>query len=246
MKTLVQISDCHLFADKHKVGYQQIKPYFSLAAVLEEVVCHDPDMILVTGDISADGSEQSYLDFLALITRFELLDKLQVIAGNHDNSLWFDRVLGEFDLATQSAKELENWSVHGVDTRHKGTLGQLSNSQLNKLKLGLQDCQSAFQLVACHHHPFACGGWMDKHEWLNRQEFTDIITQYTSVKAVVYGHIHSQQVFQKSGHMFASCPSTCWQWSTQPEFATDPSKPGYNKILLDSTGDFEITTHRLK
>lgn len=245
MSTIVQISDCHLFEDRQKCGYQNINPFQNLVAILGQALSHNPDILLVTGDISGDDSQKSYQHFLQLIEQHQLLTKLHVIPGNHDNNPWFDVLLGKYDLSKQAPAILSHWSIHGVDTRYKGTLGKLDQTQLNRLEYDLETTQAQFHLVACHHHPINCGGWMDRHEWVNADTFMKLISRRNKVKAVTYGHIHTEHVTWVNNQLFTSCPSSCWQWSRQPEFAVAADLAGYNLIQLQQTGEISIQTHRL-
>ena len=82
---IVQISDCHLFADRDKIGYNNINPRLSLKHILTEVHLQQPDVLLITGDISADGSGQSYQHFYNLLREAKIDCRVGIIPGNHDN-----------------------------------------------------------------------------------------------------------------------------------------------------------------
>ncbi|MFT4746161.1 MAG: Icc protein, partial [Congregibacter sp.] len=82
---IIQISDCHLFSDTQKTGYNSINPYQSLQHILAEVKFHQPDVLLVTGDISGDGSGQSYQHFSKLLCETKIKCRIGIIPGNHDN-----------------------------------------------------------------------------------------------------------------------------------------------------------------
>ena len=63
---LLQLSDCHLFADHAQTGYG-VNPYQSLSRVLECAAGESPDYVIITGDVSGDNSEESYRHFLSLM-----------------------------------------------------------------------------------------------------------------------------------------------------------------------------------
>ncbi|GAB2685728.1 metallophosphoesterase family protein [Aliiglaciecola aliphaticivorans] len=246
MAKIVQLSDCHLFKDKNKTGYNNINPYQTLQLLLCKVARLNPDGVLVTGDISGDDSAQSYQHFFELLEQFNLLNKFKVVAGNHDQSDLFDELLTHFDLAKSRPWQQDSWLIHGIDTRHEGTLGQVSVENLQNLKNNLQDASERFHLIACHHHPIPCGGWMDKHQWLNGHNFVEQITQLPQVKLVIYGHIHHDTHQMIRQCYFHSCPSTCWQFANQADFSVSNEMPGFKLYQLHNDGTFNCTTIRLQ
>lgn len=246
MTTLVQVSDCHLFADKNKTGYNHVNPYQSLKLLLLKITDLNPDCILVTGDISGDDSEQSYRHFLDLFSQFNLIDKCRVIAGNHDQSSSFNSLFAHKDLAKKAPLQLDNWCLHGLDTRYTATLGQVSTEDLQHLVSNIHANPNHFHLVACHHHPIETGSWMDKHNWLNRDLFVNEIQQLCQVKLVVYGHIHADTHTFLHGCRYQSCPSSCWQFANTPEFSVSKELPGFNLFQLFDDGTFSHSTIRLE
>jgi Icc protein len=244
---IIQISDCHLFADINKVGYNQINPYLSLKNVLQVASNHIPDLLLVTGDLSSDTSLESYRHFNALLAETRLTCDMSILPGNHDHP---DTLQAEF-AATQlwSNSPLDacdaKWQIHLVNTHHQGTLGYISGHDLAALSNKLQQQPDKYHLIATHHHPVDCGGWMDKHEWVNRREFIDLIECYPTVKAVVYGHIHSDIDTSINNIRYLACPSTCWQWDATDSFSVSELMPGYRVINLLENGQIATSVNRL-
>jgi 3',5'-cyclic-AMP phosphodiesterase len=242
---IIQLSDCHLFSSKSKPGYNKINPYLSLANVLQEVRAMSPDLVIASGDISGDGSGESYRHFKQLWCNSGLSCPLMVLPGNHDDLALLQAELTEYLIWTARPIHIGRWHVHGLNTKHKGTLGKLDRKQSESLQNYLQAFATDFHLLAVHHHPLACGGWMDKHEWLNRVEFVELVAQHCQLKAVIYGHIHHDSV-QKVGHCeYMSCPSTCWQWAIQEEFAFTNERPGFRVIHLHEDGKVSTEVRRV-
>ena len=245
MPMIAQVTDCHLFGDISKTGYNDINPFDSLSQVLSDVASHQPDVLLVTGDISGDDSQQSYVNFLTLVEQHGLSAKLKVIAGNHDNSANFEQYLAKYDLVTCGPLVINGWMLHGVDTRHEGTLGLLETHQLATLKQNIERHLPYNHLIACHHHPLSVSGWMDKHAFVNKSAFVDLLTAQQQVKGVVYGHIHGQKRDRLAHIAFAACPSSCWQFSQTDNFGTTKQPPGFNIIRLGLSGELDISTLRI-
>jgi Icc protein len=244
---IIQISDCHLFADTGKVGYNNINPFRSLESILASVKVQRPDVLLVTGDISGDGTEQSYQHFSHLVHEANIDCRIAVIPGNHDNQIQLTaNVLEEYLWLHQPQLSLPNqWHIHLLDTQYKNTIGQISENSLESLVEYLSLHTKDYHLLAAHHHPISCGGWMDKHEWTNSQEFNAVVANHPSIKGVIYGHIHTAIEQQINQCLYMACPSTCWQFANQESFATTDLKPGYRMINLLKNGQLTTSIHRL-
>ncbi len=243
--TIVQISDCHLFADPAKTGYQNIAPYTSLEQILAKISQMSFDLLLVTGDISGDDSAQSYQHFVELMISHNMRGRIKVIPGNHDNNPHFDEILAPFMLESSSPMTLGAWKLHGLDTRHKGTLGQHKSHALEAIRNHVEASSDYFHILACHHHPFDTASWMDKHAYLNRQELVEMVCEAVSIKAVVYGHIHQDAWQQHQQCYYLACPSTCWQWKNSLEFSVDEVPAGFRVIELDPHGSVSSMVVRL-
>ena len=245
---IIQISDCHLFADTHKVGYNNINPFRSLERILAEIKAHQPDVLLVTGDISGDGSRQSYLHFSKLLHEAKIDSRIGIIPGNHDNREHLTaNVLKEYLWLNNPQLLLPNqWHIHLLDTQYQHTIGQISEDSLTFITEYVNIHSNDYHLLAAHHHPIPCGGWMDKHGWTNRQQFNVVVAENQSIKGVVYGHIHMAIEQQKNQCLYMACPSTCWQFANKESFATTDLMPGFRVIHLQGNGQITTSIHRLE
>jgi Icc protein len=245
---IIQITDCHLFSGNQKVGYNNINPYQSLQHILAEVKLRQPNVLLVTGDISGDGSGQSYQHFSELLNEAGINCRIGIIPGNHDNQAQMKtHIDSDYLWLNQYRLILPNrWHIHLLDTQYQYAIGQISESNLASLTEYLNLHCNDYHLLAAHHHPIPCNGWMDKHEWTNRQEFNAVVAANPSIKGVVYGHIHTAIEQQKNQCLYMACPSTCWQFATETSFATSDLLPGYRVIKLLDNGQIVTSIHRLK
>ncbi|MFT6342988.1 MAG: Icc protein [Paraglaciecola sp.] len=245
---IIQITDCHLFSEIQKNGYNNINPYQSLQHILAEVTLRQPDVLLVTGDISGDGSGQSYQHFSKLLYETGINCRIGIIPGNHDNQAQMkSHIDSDYLWINKHRLILPNrWHIHLLDTQYQYAMGQISESNLASLTEYLSLHCNDYHLLAAHHHPIPCDGWMDKHEWTNRQEFNAVVAANPSIKGVVYGHIHMAIEQQKDQCLYMACPSTCWQFATESSFATSDLLPGYRVLKLLDNGQIVTSIHRLK
>ncbi|BFT29119.1 3',5'-cyclic-AMP phosphodiesterase [Alteromonas sp. D210916BOD_24] len=258
MITLIQISDCHLFSDKAKKGYAQISPYASLSSVLRAMQPRLQDnigktLVLTTGDISGDSSEQSYTDFVTLMREYTEAQGVPwyVLPGNHDNNPYFHEQLGHKNLTCDAPLLLDNWVIAGMDTRISSqpntAKGEIRQQQLDSLAANVATWPDYHHLIALHHHIQPSCSWMDKHALHNAQSLEVFVSRTAQVKALIHGHIHSslRQHIGDSATPSYGCPSTCWQWEMQAEFGVSREAPGYQILSLHSDGIVEVDVKRL-
>ncbi|MDP5040594.1 MAG: metallophosphoesterase [Paraglaciecola sp.] len=250
MIRIAQISDCHLFADASKTSYGQIAPYQSLAKVLDDIALQSIDLLLVTGDLSGDGSLESYRHFEQLIKQSGIQSQWLILPGNHDDLSVLQQQFSSVNLwshySIAAPLTIQNWQLHLLNTKTSGTGGFLAESDLVALAQSLKQSRDYSQLIAAHHHPLVCHSWMDNHGWQNSHKLLEVIAQYDSVKAMIYGHIHAELQQQIGQCHYLACPSTCWQWALQAEFGISQQAPAYRVLNLDPTGQFTTDIKRVE
>lgn len=235
--TIVQISDCHLFADTGRAGYAGINPFASLRAVLSRAATEQADLVVATGDISGDDSIDSYRHFLALIQQFLPHTPVYLIPGNHDKPAFMKEIFAGQVLTASEPLRLGNWLIHGLNSHFQGTLGKVSAEQLQQVQGHIENSGDCYHLLAVHHHPVPVDGWMDKHTFVNRQDLTRLVSLNPTIKAVIYGHVHLHQEHQREHCRYMSVPSSCWQWKNSADFAISDQLPGYRRIHLADNGE---------
>jgi 3',5'-cyclic AMP phosphodiesterase CpdA len=170
------------------------------------------DALLVTGDLSDDGTAASYDRFKLLIAPLGL--PTFVIAGNHDAREPMRAAFAE-DLPASGHLDWNHRvaDIHliGLDTLVEGQgAGALSSDSLSFLQSALSHAGGAPVLLALHHPPFASGiRFMDEIGLTNRHALRDIIADYKGSLRMVCGHIHNMMVTDVAGHIALSAPSPC-------------------------------------
>lgn len=216
MTAILQITDTHivpsgaLVSGRLDTAQSFAKLVARITSIREQI--GQIDAVLVSGDLSDDGSDESYDRFKALLDPLDL--PLLVIPGNHD---------AREPMRTAFADQLPktgplNWvqkvgdlMVIGLDTLVEGaSKGTLSPASLAFLKEALAATNGAPAMVALHHPPFRCGiGFMDAIGLTNRDAFRDAIRNHADPLRIVCGHIHSFMVTDVAGHIALSSPSPC-------------------------------------
>lgn len=248
---LLQVTDPHLFADEtgELLG---INTLVSFDQVLKEIRQHSfaYDLVLATGDLVQDSSDEGYLRFCQRINQLEKM--VFWIPGNHDYLpkmiKWLNPTQGNL-CAHKHILAGKHWQVLLLDSQVFGVPhGSLAEYQLEWLQEKLQAYPEHYGLIVLHHHILPTNSaWLDQHNLRNTHELEAILTQYPNVKGILYGHIHQQVDSQWNGLQLMATPSTCIQFKPDcAKFTLDHLQPGWREISLHSNGAIETKVHRIQ
>ncbi|MEX2476783.1 3',5'-cyclic-AMP phosphodiesterase [Marinobacter sp.] len=242
---VLQLTDPHLMADPAG-GLLGVNTRDSLDAVIAQALEDhgQPDLILATGDIAQDGSNEAYRVFGEKLKAFTCPSAW--IAGNHDKpGALEEAALGHH--ANQRHIIQGGWQFIMLDSSVPNQVyGELAGSELAFLVETLEQNPELPALIALHHHPVDIGsGWMEKIGLHNRQAFWDVIERFPQIKIVLWGHIHQQHELQRKGVHLLATPSTCIQFATgSTDFAVESLAPGYRWFELETSGAFHTEVRR--
>lgn len=168
---ILQITDTHLFAQKHE-ALLGVNTQESYQAVLEAIRPHQHefDLIVATGDLAQDQSSAAYQHFAEGIASFRapcvwLL--ATTISSPRCTARYRMRVSPRRSacLLVSNGKSCCWIAVFGVPH------GELSEFQLEWLERKLADAPERHTLLLLHHHPLPAGcSWLDQHSLRNAGE----------------------------------------------------------------------------
>lgn len=172
------------------------------------------DAALVTGDISDDGSAESYDIARGELDRLGV--RLLVVPGNHDRR---DRLRAAFsDLPEIPQSGLIDWSTDIRDTRIVGldTLvegqggGKLRVRSLALLSDALAGADGMQTLLALHHPPLRTGiRFMDAIGLENPESLRAVLDTHDAPVRVLAGHVHGVHHALLGRHPVVTAPSCC-------------------------------------
>ena len=172
------------------------------------------DAVIVSGDISDDGSAESYE-----IARRELErlgHRLLVVPGNHDDREAFR--VGFSNLPEMRRTGLIDWvadigdtCVIGLDTLIEGKGGGvLRDESLALLSEALAGAGGRQILVALHHPPLRTGiRFMDTIGLENPDALRLVLDRHDAPVRVVAGHVHGVYHGLLGRHPVVTAPSCC-------------------------------------
>lgn len=247
---IVQITDPHLFKDTNG-ELLGINTQASFSQVLSEIQQqqYDYDLVLATGDLVQDNSDEGYLRFRQDV---KALNNKMVfwIPGNHDFQPKMFEILKEETVSAKKHILLgDKWQILLLDSQVQGVPhGQLEAEELDWLKLKLQEHPQRYSLVVLHHHLLSTGSaWLDQHNLRNANELAEVLAPFKNVKALLYGHIHQQVDSEWLGYQVMATPSTCIQFKADSNtFALDVAQPGWREIDLHADGHIETRVKRIQ
>lgn len=246
---IVQVTDPHLFNDPNS-ELLGINTQASFSQVLTEIQQqhYAYDLVLATGDLVQDSSDNGYLRFCENVKSLEKM--VFWIPGNHD----FQPKMVEFLTKenVNAGKHIllgEHWQILLLDSQVQGVPhGQLEAEELAWLQAKLAAYPQRYTLVVLHHHLLSTGSrWLDQHNLRNPHELAGILAPFPRVKAILYGHIHQQVDSTWHGYHVMATPSTCIQFKPDCNtFTLDTLQPGWREIELYADGRIETRVKRIQ
>ncbi len=256
---VVQMTDMHLFAKmRHKLLGVQTEATFQEALKTLQDFEPVPDVVLLTGDLSQDGSATSYKrlrDYLqAVPTQFYWL------AGNHDRLSIMREVLASDAMPLKNGHHLSadktwqrnNWAFVLLSSLVPGKdSGYLSDETLafldHELALASRSPTTQHLAVCLHHPPFSVNSrWLDTTTLREPERLFAVLDRYPAVRAVIFGHIHQEWHSQRQQVQYFGCPSTCIQFKPNSnDFALDVIPPALRQFWFHADGRIESELVRI-
>ncbi|NEQ73807.1 MAG: 3',5'-cyclic-AMP phosphodiesterase [Okeania sp. SIO2C9] len=245
---VAQITDTHLFADSIQGTMYGLPTESSFVKVLEKLkqLQPQPDVLLLTGDLSQDETSESYQRLASLLSPLNI--PTYWIAGNHDHLPTMERVLNSAPISAKKSFEMGGWNFFLLNTNVPGCVyGEISPESLEWLEYNIKMTGNKPVLIALHHPPVKINSeWMDKILLHNPENLLSIINRYPQVKIVLSGHIHQEFAKEINGINYLSTPSTCIQFQPgNPKFFLDKQPPGLRLLTLYPDGNYITKIERV-
>ena len=244
---VAQITDTHLFAHPTEGTMYGVRTGSSFLKVLEklEQLQPQPDMLLLTGDLSQDETPESYQRLASLLIPLNI--PTYWIAGNHDRLPIMEQVLNSAPISTEKSFTMGGWHFFLLNTNVPGCVyGQIFPENLEWLESQLKMTGNRPVLIALHHPPVPINSeWMDRILLHNPEPLLNIINRYPQVKIVLSGHVHQEFDTEINGVRYLATPSTCIQFQPEnPELVVDKISPGLRLLTLYPDGNYTTKIER--
>ena len=242
---VAQFSDSHLFADINE-HHHDANVYKNLQQVLASLANNEQiDVIVFTGDLTQDHSQDSYQNFAILVKQANLNIPVFYLAGNHDEPALLNQYLVEPTFNSSKCINAKYWQIQLIDSKSDTPAGYVNQSELSQLKNRIEE--NKFQLLMMHHHPVDVGYFIDRHGLTNQDEFWHGINalnqQGCNIQAISCGHVHRAMTLnKKTKHIEQSldvytCPATSIAFDPQKETVSSLGVvPSYRLFYLCDDG----------
>jgi 3',5'-cyclic-AMP phosphodiesterase len=243
---IAQVTDLHLFAESDQclLGMPTLRSFNTLIAQLQQIQPR-PDLLLLTGDLSQDGTAESYQRLQTLLRPLGI--PTYWLPGNHDDVEVMERALTEFH--PDKSFRCGGWQFILMNSQVPGCVhGEFSRESLDWLDRQLDQNPDVPTLISFHHPPFLVNStWLDTSALQNTPEFLEIVDRYPQIKLVVFGHIHQEFQKRRKAVTYLGTPSTCIQFACESdEFALGEEKPGFRLIQLYADETWESQVKRIE
>ncbi|MDF5713579.1 MAG: 3',5'-cyclic-AMP phosphodiesterase [Rhizonema sp. NSF051] len=244
---IAQVTDMHLFANESQelLGMPTMRSFQAVVERLEKLRS-DLDLLLLTGDLSGDGTLESYENVQSLLCPLQI--PTYWLPGNHDCAIAMKQVLNFRLISLRKSFERGRWNFVLLNSSvSKYMHGHLSATSLHWLDSQLKIMSNQPTLVALHHPPYHVNSqWLDSSTLENPEELFAVLDRHPQVKLVVSGHIHQEFHYQRNDVYYLGTPSTCIQFKPETStFALDQKPPGFRLLKLYPNGTWETSVERV-
>ena len=242
--TLVQVTDTHLTGDSDGTLLGMNTERSARQVIEAALASQQPDCVLVTGDIAADGQAAAYEQLNGF---FNHRVPTLWLPGNHDD---VRAQKGAYRDHLKRRIVGRHWDVLMLETQVAGKVGgYFSSAELEALQCAVADAAAGDKsLLIATHHPLRAlqSTWLDEQAVSNASAALTLMQTLSDRVVVVSGHVHQESDAVVSGVRMLTTPSTCIQFAPgSHDFALDDKQPGYRRIVLQPNGQIETQVIRI-
>ena len=238
---IVHISDIH-------VAEQHFLPEL-LERVIREINKIEPEIVVVTGDLTENGHQSEFKRAKSYIEKIEC-DKKVVIPGNHDarnvGYLGFEEIFGHRSIIEKG----RGITIVGIDsTQPDLDVGHVGRERYGWIEENLNT--NDFKVVALHHHLISIPKTgRERQIPMDAGDVLELLVR-CGVDLVLCGHKHVPWIWNLNGMIIANAGTTCTnrvKWNTPQSFnliEIDEEEKGTIKIYrMYSSGGQELVLEK--
>ena len=217
---IAQLTDLHIRADD-LLCHGAADSMLNLSAAVDRLnnMEPNPDIALITGDLTDDGSEAAYRKARTCLSSLRM--PFFVIPGNHDNIANFRMAFADHRYLPESGTHLhyviEDYPLRliGLDSTVAEEIGGLMCKVRRQwLHERLREQPERPTLLFMHHPPLMTGIFgLDESPFSERAELEALIYEHAQIEMVVCGHVHRPITKRFGRTVVATSPSTAYQFT---------------------------------
>lgn len=195
---ILHLSDTHLFGDD-TLHYGVVDTRAALRRVLERAAALDAvDVVVASGDLSDDGSPESYRRLRAELDPWAKARGASVVyvMGNHDLRAGFESVIGE----RTGAVTVGGFRIVHLDSSVPGFgYGKVDAGQLEWLRSTLADPAEHGTVIVLHHPPVPASTPLLAALELQHPDALLEVCAAADVRVILCGHYHHGLAAETAG-----------------------------------------------
>ena len=233
MRRIVQLTDCHLFADP-TTALREIVTWPRFTSVLQSIRRQVPelDLLVITGDIAHDEVPATYDAVVGELRDWS--NKVRVVPGNHDlRAALGERFAGSTNPCAGRVtfhQQWEDWQVIGLDSKRPGDVsGALGEDQLSWLRERLEVTKQLDTLLFMHHPPISVHSpWLDRIGLEDAAQLEPVLNDFPQVRLIGCGHVHHEVVAKFGPATVFTTPAVGPRFRPRTEqLVIDEGPPGF-------------------
>ena len=236
---IVQVSDCHVARDP-RTAYRGQNADRNLASLMPAIRRWQPDLLLLTGDVSEDASAAAYGRVSAQLSTAGA--PVLALPGNHDDPEVMRRYFPLGPWGGPYVYERRNWKLLLLDSTEPGRVsGVFSAAALQQLERCLQQGAGGSIALALHHQPVPVDSlWIDRYGLEDADDFWSLVERHPRIRCITWGHVHQEFHAQRGGIELLGAPSSVANSLPQKEtFTLDLGGPACRWLELHADGEIE-------
>lgn len=236
---IIQVSDCHVSHDP-KTPYRGQSADRNLASLLPAIRRWQPDLLLLTGDVSEDASAAAYGRVSAQLSTAGA--PVLALPGNHDDPPVMRRYFPLGPWGGVHAYERRNWLLLLLNSTEPGRVsGKISAASLEQLERSLRRAAGKHVMLALHHQPVPVNSlWIDRYALEQADTFWSLADCFPQVRCVTWGHVHQDFRAHRGKAVLLGSPSTVANsLPCREEFTLDMAGPACRWFELGPEGAIE-------
>ena len=226
---IIQFSDTHF--SKETISSDKLNPQKSVEELIKlaNINTPDPQIILVTGDLSHDGSPESYRRLANTLSKLQT--PIYWLPGNHDNLVNIKDHFKGNRIFDNNVIIHQHWQIVLLNSVVSGEhAGFLKDEELDHLESCLSANPFHHTMVALHHHPIPMNREeIDLMALRNSEDLLRIIDHHEQVKIVTFGHVHENFYTKHNNVLYLGAPAS-------GAYNYPKKMPGYRWIEVTQDG----------
>ena len=222
-KKLIQLSDLHFGEYKFSSDLKK--------NLKQQVTEENPDLIIVSGDLTSQGYVDEYVDAAEFLDELERVADTYVVPGNHDacnvGLIHYKRFIGERKFV--SVDKATGFIIIGLDSSEPDIHdGQIGIDQIEWLKDELEKIPDHLRIIVTFHHhllPIPQTG-RERNILLDAGDILKVLMDY-KVDLVLNGHKHVPNAWTLEGLVTLNSGTATTRRLHGDNF------PSYNQIIMD-------------